>query len=78
MFPSPGDLPSPGIEPTSAWQADSLPLSYLGSPKGHNIFHYIYINGYLLKTATNTVVVVVVFTILLDKYFSVLKKRAVE
>ena len=32
LFPSPGDLPDPGIEPTSlAWQAgDSLPLSYLG------------------------------------------------
>ena len=25
-FPSPGDLPDPGIEPRSpAWQADSLP-----------------------------------------------------
>ena len=33
-FPSPGDLPNPGIESASpAWQADSLPLSYLGSPK---------------------------------------------
>ena len=33
-FP-PGDLPNPGIEPTSPvspnWQADSLPLSQLGS-----------------------------------------------
>ena len=30
-FPSPGDLPNPGIEPMSpAWQADSLPLSHLG------------------------------------------------
>jgi len=26
-FPSPGDLPDPGIEPASpAWQVDSLPL----------------------------------------------------
>ena len=32
LFPSPGDL-HPGIEPTSpVWQADSLPLSHLGSP----------------------------------------------
>ena len=31
-FPSPGDLPDPGIEPASSWQADSLPLRYLGSP----------------------------------------------
>ncbi|XP_055405856.1 adenosine deaminase domain-containing protein 1 isoform X1 [Bubalus kerabau] len=31
-FPSPGNLPNPGIEVTSsAWQADSLPLSHLGS-----------------------------------------------
>ena len=32
-FPSPGDLPDPGIEPPSpAMQANSLPLSHLGSP----------------------------------------------
>ena len=32
-FPSPGDLPHPGIQPVSpASQADSFPLSYLGSP----------------------------------------------
>ena len=32
-FPSPGDLPNPGIEPMSpALQVDSLPLSHQGSP----------------------------------------------
>ena len=32
-FPPPGDLPYPGIKPTLLhWQADSLPLSHLGSP----------------------------------------------
>ena len=35
-FPSPGDLPDPGIEPASpvslALQTDSLPLSPLGTP----------------------------------------------
>ena len=32
-FPSPGDLPDPAIEPPSpAMQANSLPLSHLGSP----------------------------------------------
>ena len=32
-FPSPGDLPDPGIEPKSpTWQADSLPLNHQGSP----------------------------------------------
>ena len=31
-FPSPGDLPNPGMEPTSpALAADSLPLSHQGS-----------------------------------------------
>ena len=34
LFPSPGDLPDPGIEPRSPtlW-ADSLPLSYQGNPR---------------------------------------------
>ena len=32
-FPFPGDLPDPGIKPTSpGWQADSLSLCHLGSP----------------------------------------------
>ena len=35
-FPSPGDLPDPGIEHASlalpAWQADSLLLHHIGSP----------------------------------------------
>ena len=32
QFPSPGDLPDPGIEPVSSvLQADSLPLSHQGS-----------------------------------------------
>ena len=40
-FPPPGNLPNPGIKPASPvapeLQADSLPLSHLGSPK---IFSY--------------------------------------
>ena len=36
-FPSPGDLPDPGMEPRSpALQADSLPLSPLGKPNEVN------------------------------------------
>ena len=43
-FPSAGDLPSPGIKPTSpALQADSLPLSHLGS---HFIYLFYEINFY--------------------------------
>ena len=32
LFPSPGDLPDPGIKPALDWQVDSLPLSHLRSP----------------------------------------------
>ena len=36
-FPSPGDLPNPGIEPGSlALQADSLPSVPLGKPNKQN------------------------------------------
>ena len=38
-FPSPGDLPNPGVEPGSpALQADSLPLSHQGSPE--TVYHF--------------------------------------
>ena len=31
-LPFPGDLPGPGMKPkTPSWQADSLPMSHLGS-----------------------------------------------
>ena len=34
QFPSPGDLPDPGLEPRSpATQADSLPTELSGKPK---------------------------------------------
>ena len=36
-FPSPGDLPDPGIKPGSpALQADSLPTELWGKPQGHS------------------------------------------
>ena len=42
-FPSPGDLPNPGIEPMSpAWQEDSLPLSHLGNPKVASVSWLLY------------------------------------
>ena len=31
LFPPLGDLPDPGIELIAVWQADSLPLSHLGT-----------------------------------------------
>ena len=40
-FPSPGDLPNPGIEPGSpALQADSLPTELKGSPPPHHPHAY--------------------------------------
>ena len=43
-FPSPGDLPDPGIEPGSpALQADAL----LSEPPYHAIYIYIYSSEYL-------------------------------
>ena len=41
-FPFPGDLSNPGIEHMSlTWWADSLPLSYLGSPCIQLVERYI-------------------------------------
>ena len=38
MFPSPGDLPNPGIEPRSSiLQADSLPAGPQGKPKNTGV-----------------------------------------
>ena len=50
-FPSPGDFPDPGIEPTSpALQVDSLLLSHQGSPepmgaRGNTKSHFVSINS---------------------------------
>ena len=48
-LPTPGDLPSPGIEPTysasPALQADSLPLSHRGSPNHKENIRQIQIEG---------------------------------
>ena len=41
-FPSPGDLPSPGIEPrSSTLQADSLPAEAPGKPKNTGVGNLI-------------------------------------
>ena len=45
-FPTPVDLPDPGIEPISlAWQVDSLLMCYLGSP----LFRVNHLKIFLLK-----------------------------
>ena len=44
-FPSPGDLPNPGIKPWSpALQADSLLTELQGKPNNKYIYIYIYTN----------------------------------
>ena len=48
-YPSPGDLPNPGIKLRSpALEADSLPSEPQGSPKKMNIYIYIYIYIYIV------------------------------
>ena len=43
-FPSPGDLPNPGIEPGSpTLQVDFLPADLLGKPFGVLLYNFIYI-----------------------------------
>ena len=45
-FPSPRDLPDPGMEPASPdWQVDSLPLSHQGSPYILYICVVVFFNG---------------------------------
>ena len=45
-FPSPGDLPNPGIEHRSpAFQADSLPSEPSGKPSGAHILHNFHQGG---------------------------------
>ena len=51
LFPSPEDLPNPGIEPkplkAPAMQVDSLPLSHQGSPKMWCVYIYTYMYMYI-------------------------------
>ena len=50
QFPSPGDLPDPGIEPRSpAWQADALPSELPGKPSTvYSRFLLLVLNQYIL------------------------------
>ena len=51
-FPSPGDLPNPGIEPRShTLQADSLPVKPQGKPLWKCIRRYFKANSLRLKHA---------------------------
>ena len=53
-FPSPRDLPDPGMEPKSPiWQVDSLPLSHLGSPFIPNIVNIYLLNKQKLQLWQN-------------------------
>ena len=46
LFPSPGDLPNPGIEPRSPiLQEDSLPAEPPGNPKNTGVSNYPFSSG---------------------------------
>ena len=53
-FPSPGDLPNPGIKPRSpALQADSLPEESLGKPKNTGVGNLSLLQGIFLIQESN-------------------------
>ena len=53
-FPSPGDLPNPGIKPRSpALQADSLPEESLGKPKNTGVGSLSLLQGIFLIQESN-------------------------
>ena len=69
--PPPGDLPDPGIQPaspvTSGLQADSLPLSYRGSPcLCMSVYTYIYI--YFTCIYTVNIVNIYMYTVFKNIY----------
>ena len=54
LFPSPGDLPGPGIKPGSpALQADSLPSEPPGKPKNTEVGSLPLLQGILLTQELN-------------------------
>ena len=54
-FPSPGDLPNPGIEPSSpTLQADSLPAEPLGEPKTTGVGSLYLLQKILLRVSLST------------------------
>ena len=53
-YPSPGDLPNPGIEPRSATlQADSLPAEPQGNPKNTRVGSLSLLQGIFLTQESN-------------------------
>ena len=55
-FPSPRDLPNPGMEPVSpgspAMQADSVPTGPPGKPQPHNMYEFL---SYILLPSVHTI-----------------------
>ena len=53
-LPSPGDLPNPGIEPTSpVWQVDSLPAEPQGKAKNTGVGSLSLLQGIFLTQELN-------------------------
>ena len=62
-FPSPGDLPDPGIEPRSpALQADSLPTELWGKPNG-SIWHPMSLSLFASTLLSNGQIILIEFFI---------------
>ena len=54
MFPSPGDLPNPGVKPrSSALQAESLPVEPQGKPKNTGVCSLSLLQGIFLTQELN-------------------------
>ena len=69
-IPSPMDLPNPGIEPgSSALQADSLPVSYQGSPKNSEVGCHVLLEGIFRTQGLNQVLCIA------DGFFTVWATR---
>ena len=60
----PGDLPDPGIEPTSLASPGSLPLCYLGSPK---LIYSVLISGVQQNDSVIYVCIYIIF-----RFFSII------
>ena len=57
LFPSPGYLPNPGIEPSLLhWQVDSLPLSHQGSPRNiGTVVNWNHLSPYCVNPKTKEI-----------------------
>ena len=74
-FPSPGNLPDPGIEPESpALQADSLPFSHQGNPVIY-IYTHTYVHAHIQKYTHSHIWTYLILTLTLENLSLLLRRR---